>query len=45
METVLDEISFAAADRSGETVAIDRAYVEERLGEIAKNADLSKYIL
>ncbi len=45
METVLDEISFTAADRSGETVRIDAAYVEARLGEITRNADLSKYIL
>ncbi len=45
METVLDDISFAAADSGGETLAIDRAYVEARLGEITKNADLSKYIL
>jgi ATP-dependent HslUV protease ATP-binding subunit HslU len=45
METVLDEISFSAADRSGETVTIDRTFVEARLGEITKNADLSKYIL
>lgn len=45
METVLDEISFTAADKSGEAVSIDAVYVEERLGAIAKNADLSKYIL
>ena len=45
METVLDEISFSAADRAGETVSVDRAFVAERLGEITKNADLSKYIL
>ena len=45
METVLDEISFTAADRSGETVRIDAAYVDARLGEITRNADLSKYIL
>jgi ATP-dependent HslUV protease ATP-binding subunit HslU len=45
METVLDEISFTAADRNGETINIDAAYVEERLGEIARNADLSRYIL
>lgn len=45
METVLDEISFTAADRFDETVTIDAAYVESRLGEIARNADLSKYIL
>ncbi|MFQ5562086.1 MAG: ATP-dependent protease ATPase subunit HslU [Parvularculaceae bacterium] len=45
METVLDEISFEAADKSGETLVIDADYVEVRLGEIARNADLSKYIL
>jgi len=45
METVLDEISFNAADKSGEAVSIDRAFVEARLGEITRNADLSKYIL
>ncbi|HXI86536.1 MAG TPA: ATP-dependent protease ATPase subunit HslU [Parvularculaceae bacterium] len=45
MEKVLDEISFTAADRAGETVQIDGAYVEARLGDIARNADLSKYIL
>jgi len=45
METVLDEVSFTAADRDGEAVRIDAAYVEERLGDIARNADLSKYIL
>ena len=45
METVLDEVSFTATDRKGETIAVDAAYVEERLGDIARNADLSKYIL
>ncbi|MEX0645020.1 MAG: ATP-dependent protease ATPase subunit HslU [Parvularculaceae bacterium] len=45
METVLDEISFSAADRAGEAVTIDAAYVEARLGAITRNADLSKYIL
>ncbi len=45
METVLDEISFTAADKSGEIIEIDKDYVTARLGEIAKNADLSKYIL
>jgi ATP-dependent HslUV protease ATP-binding subunit HslU len=45
METVLDEISFTAADRAGETIEIDAAYVEARLGDITRNADLSKYIL
>jgi ATP-dependent HslUV protease ATP-binding subunit HslU len=45
LEKVLEEISFAAADRSGETLVIDAAYVEERVGELAKNADLSRFIL
>ena len=45
MERVLDEISFAAPDRSGETVRIDAAYVREQVGDLAKNADLSRFIL
>jgi ATP-dependent HslUV protease ATP-binding subunit HslU len=45
MERVLDEISFAASDRSGETVTIDAAYVREHIGDLAKNADLSRFIL
>ena len=45
MERVLDEISFAASDRSGETVKIDAAYVREHIGDLAKNADLSRFIL
>jgi ATP-dependent HslUV protease ATP-binding subunit HslU len=45
MERVLDEISFEASDRNGDTVAIDAAYVTARIGALAKNADLSKFIL
>ena len=45
MERVLDEISFAASDRAGETVAIDAAYVHKHIGDLAKNADLSRFIL
>jgi ATP-dependent HslUV protease ATP-binding subunit HslU len=45
MERVLDEISFAATDRSGETLKIDAAYVEKHIGDLAKNADLSRFIL
>lgn len=45
MERVLDEVSFTATDRSGETITIDAAYVHEHLGDLAKNADLSKFIL
>jgi ATP-dependent HslUV protease ATP-binding subunit HslU len=45
MERVLDDISFAAADKSGETVTIDGTYVNSRVADLAKNADLSKFIL
>ena len=45
MERVLDEISFAAPDRPGDTVAIDAAYVDKHIGDLAKNADLSRFIL
>ncbi len=45
MERVLDEISFTATDRPGENITIDAAYVDEHLGDLAKNADLSKFIL
>jgi ATP-dependent HslUV protease ATP-binding subunit HslU len=45
MERVLDEISFVAPDRSGDTVKIDAAYVEAHIGDLSRNADLSRYIL
>jgi ATP-dependent HslUV protease ATP-binding subunit HslU len=45
MERVLDEISFTATDRPGETVKIDGAYVEKHIGDLAKNTDLSRFIL
>jgi ATP-dependent HslUV protease ATP-binding subunit HslU len=45
MERVLDEISFDATDKGGETINIDAAYVRARIGDLAKNADLSKFIL
>ena len=45
MERVLDEISFDASDRRGEGLVIDAAYVNARIGDLAKNADLSKFIL
>ena len=45
IERILDEISFNAPDRSGEMVTIDAAYVEARIGDLAKNADLSRFIL
>ena len=45
MERILDNISFDAGDRAGEKVVIDAAYVEKHIGDLAKNADLSKFIL
>ena len=45
LERVLDEVSFTATDKSGETVSIDAAFVEKHLGDLAKNTDLSKFIL
>jgi ATP-dependent HslUV protease ATP-binding subunit HslU len=45
LEKVMEEISFTAADRSGQSVTIDAAYVTERIGELSRNADLSKFIL
>jgi ATP-dependent HslUV protease ATP-binding subunit HslU len=45
MERVLDEISFVASDRNGETVVIDAAYVHKHIGDLAKNTDLSRFIL
>ncbi len=45
MEKLLEEVSFEAEDRSGETVMVDETYVRDRLAGLAKDADLSKYIL
>ncbi len=45
MEKLLEEVSFEAEDRSGETLKIDAAYVNKQLAGIAKDTDLSKYIL
>jgi ATP-dependent HslUV protease ATP-binding subunit HslU len=45
MERVLDEVSFDATDRTGETITVDAAFVRGRVGDLAKNADLSKFIL
>jgi ATP-dependent HslUV protease ATP-binding subunit HslU len=45
MERLLDDVSFNAPDRSGEHVKVDAAYVKLRVGDLAKNADLSKFIL
>jgi ATP-dependent HslUV protease ATP-binding subunit HslU len=45
MEKLLEEVSFAAEDRKGESLTIDAAFVEKQLAGIAKNADLSRYVL
>jgi len=45
IEKVLDEISFNATDKAGETITIDKKYVNENLGNLVKDTDLSKFIL
>jgi len=45
LEKLLEEISFTASDRGGESVTIDAGEVHERVGELAKSGDLSKFIL
>jgi ATP-dependent HslUV protease ATP-binding subunit HslU len=45
MEKLLEEISFTATDRGGETVVIDATYVNDHVAELAKDTDLSKFIL
>jgi ATP-dependent HslUV protease ATP-binding subunit HslU len=45
MERLLEEVSFTASERSGQTVRVDAAMVKERVAPLAKNTDLSKFIL
>tara|TARA_Y100000590_G_scaffold113915_1_gene129791 strand:+ start:747 stop:2111 length:1365 start_codon:yes stop_codon:yes gene_type:complete len=45
IERVLDEISFTATDKAGEKITIDSKYIQKNLGELAKDTDLSKFIL
>lgn len=45
LERLLEEISFSATDRGGETITIDAAYVREQVEDLAKESDLSKFIL
>jgi ATP-dependent HslUV protease ATP-binding subunit HslU len=45
LERLLEEISFTASDRGGETVTIDATFVREHVSDLARNADLSKFIL
>jgi len=41
----LEEVSFTAEDRKGESLTVDKAFVERQLAGIARNADLSRYVL
>ncbi len=45
MEKLLEQVSFEAEDRQGETLVIDKAYVELQLADIARNTDLSRFVL
>jgi ATP-dependent HslUV protease ATP-binding subunit HslU len=45
MERVLDDLSFNAPDLDGHQITIDAAYVEKHIGDLAKNTDLSRFIL
>ncbi len=45
MERLLEDLSFEASDRQGESVSIDAKYVDDRLGELVKDEDLGRYIL
>ncbi len=45
MEKLMEDISFHAPDRKGETICIDEKYVNERLADICEDADLSRFIL
>jgi ATP-dependent HslUV protease ATP-binding subunit HslU len=42
---LLEEISFEAADKSGVNIAVDGNYVDQHLGELVKDEDLTRYIL
>jgi ATP-dependent HslUV protease ATP-binding subunit HslU len=45
LERVFEELSYEAPDRAGQTVTIDRAYVEDRVADLARSADMSRYVL
>lgn len=45
MEKLLEEVSFEAEEKKGDTIRIDAEYVDEQLSEVAKDTDLSKYVL
>ncbi len=45
LERVFEDLSFTAPDRAGDDVTIDAPYVEHRLGDLARQADISRYVL
>ena len=45
IEKVLDDISFNATDKAGETITVDKKFVQDNLGNLVKDTDLSKFIL
>ncbi|MGC6528376.1 MAG: ATP-dependent protease ATPase subunit HslU [Paracoccaceae bacterium] len=45
IERVFEELSFVAPDKSGESVMVDKAYVEENLGDLTRDTDVSRYVL
>jgi ATP-dependent HslUV protease ATP-binding subunit HslU len=45
LERLLEKISFEASDRSGESVRVDQAYVNQHLDELVENEDYARYIL
>ena len=45
LERLLETVSFEAADKGGQSVVVDAAYVDEHLGELVQDEDLARYIL
>ena len=45
MERVFEDLSFTAPDRTGDTVTVDAAFVQENLGELMQSSDMSRYVL
>ena len=45
LEKVVEDVSFKATDLTGQTITVDAAYVNARVGELSKNADVSRFIL
>ena len=45
MERVFEDLSFDAPDKSGQSVTVDDAFVEEHLGELSRSTDMSRYVL